>query len=205
MKMTLPNQLTILRIVLTPVFVGLMLLDSVNSRLIGIGVFTIASLTDLYDGYHARKYGEVTRWGAFMDPLADKILITSAFLVFVAHGILELWMVLVVLARDVLVTMMRLYAELKDKPIVTSKSAKIKTLLQNVLAYLLLLLMLCSEQNLFGEAIANEAKKQLHAPAVSIAMLLLTIYTVYTGITYLVENWQTLRAVYLDARSSVNA
>jgi CDP-diacylglycerol--glycerol-3-phosphate 3-phosphatidyltransferase len=65
--------------------------------------------------------------------------------------------------------------------------------------------MLCSEQNLFGEAIANEAKKQLHAPVVGIAMLLLTIYTVYTGITYLVENWQTLRAVYLDARSSVNA
>jgi CDP-diacylglycerol--glycerol-3-phosphate 3-phosphatidyltransferase len=205
MKMTLPNQLTLLRIVLTPVFVGLMLVEGFNYRLIGIGVFTIAALTDLYDGYHARKYGEVTRWGAFMDPLADKILITSAFLVFVVYGILELWMVLVVLARDVLVTVMRLYAELKDKPIVTSKSAKVKTLLQNVLAYLLLLLMLCSEQHLFGEAIASEAKKQLHAPAVGIAMLLLTIYTVYTGITYLVENWQTLRAVYLDVRSSVNA
>lgn len=205
MKMTLPNQLTLLRIVLTPVFVGLMLVEGFNYRLIGIGVFTIAALTDLYDGYHARKYGEVTRWGAFMDPLADKILITSAFLVFVVYGILELWMVLVVLARDVLVTVMRLYAELKDKPIVTSKSAKVKTLLQNVLAYLLLLLMLCSEQHLFGEAIASEAKKQLHAPAVGIAMLLLTIYTVHTGITYLVENWQTLRAVYLDVRSSVNA
>jgi CDP-diacylglycerol--glycerol-3-phosphate 3-phosphatidyltransferase len=205
MKMTLPNQLTLLRIVLTPVFVGLMLVEGFNYRLIGIGVFTIAALTDLYDGYHARKYGEVTRWGAFMDPLADKILITSAFLVFVVYGILELWMVLVILARDVLVTVMRLYAELKDKPIVTSKSAKVKTLLQNVLAYLLLLLMLCSEQHLFGEAIASEAKKQLHAPAVGIAMLLLTIYTVYTGITYLVENWQTLRAVYLDVRSSVNA
>lgn len=205
MNMTLSNQLTVLRIVLTPLFVWLMLSESSALRLIGLGVFTVASLTDLYDGYHARKYGETTRWGAFMDPLADKILITSAFLIFVASGIVELWMVLIVLARDVLVTALRLYAELKDKPVITSKSAKIKTLLQNVLAYLLLFLMLCSERSVFGSAIADKASAYLHSPVVYVAMLALTIYTVYTGAAYLVENWQTLRAVYLEVRSSANA
>ncbi|MFN3427602.1 MAG: CDP-diacylglycerol--glycerol-3-phosphate 3-phosphatidyltransferase [Candidatus Thermochlorobacter sp.] len=205
MKMTLPNQLTVLRIALTPLFVWLMLSERSALRLLGLGVFTVASLTDLYDGYHARKYGETTRWGAFMDPLADKILITSAFLIFVASGIVELWMVLIVLARDMLVTALRLYAELKDKPVITSKSAKIKTLMQNVLAYLLLLLMLCSERSVFGSAIADKAIEYLHSPVVYVAMLALTLYTVYTGVAYLIENWHTLRAVYLAARSSANA
>lgn len=205
MKMTLPNQLTALRIALTPLFVWLMLSESPTLRLFGLGIFTIASLTDLYDGYHARKYGETTRWGAFMDPLADKVLITSAFLVFVAGDLIELWMVLVILARDVIVTALRLYAELKNKPVITSKSAKIKTLLQNLLAYALLLLMLCSERSVFGDTIADKANEYLRSPAVNLAMLALTIYTVYTGVAYLAENWQTLRTAYLGIRSSANA
>ncbi|MCS7013013.1 MAG: CDP-diacylglycerol--glycerol-3-phosphate 3-phosphatidyltransferase [Chloroherpetonaceae bacterium] len=203
--MTLPNQLTTLRILLTPLFVWLILSDSSTMRLWGIGVFTLASLTDLYDGYHARKYGETTRWGAFMDPLADKILITAAFLVFVLNGIVELWMVIVVFLRDVLVTVLRLYAELKDKPVITSRSAKLKTLMQNLLAYLLLLLMLLSERSVFDESIAATAAEWLHAPQIRLLMLGLTIYTVYTGIAYLVENWPLLRAAYLSNRSSVKA
>ncbi|MDW8019995.1 MAG: CDP-diacylglycerol--glycerol-3-phosphate 3-phosphatidyltransferase [Chloroherpetonaceae bacterium] len=184
-RMTLPNQLTTLRILLTPLFVWLILSDSSTMRLWGIGVFTLASLTDLYDGYHARKYGETTRWGAFMDPLADKILITAAFLVFVLNGIVELWMVIVVFLRDVLVTVLRLYAELKDKPVITSRSAKLKTLMQNLLAYLLLLLMLLSERSVFDESIAATAAEWLHAPQIRLLMLGLTIYTVYTGIAWL--------------------
>lgn len=201
-KMTLPNQLTVLRILLTPLFVWLILSESASMRLWGLGVFTLASLTDLYDGYHARKYGETTRWGAFMDPLADKILITAAFLVFVHNGIVELWMVMVVFLRDVLVTGLRLYAELKDKPVITSKSAKLKTLFQNVLAYILLLLMLFSERSVFGADIAQTASEWLHAPLVNLTMLALTLYTVYTGIAYLIENWALLRAAYLGLRSS---
>jgi CDP-diacylglycerol--glycerol-3-phosphate 3-phosphatidyltransferase len=152
--MTLPNQLTTLRILLTPVFVWLILSDAPHLRIWGIVVFIIASLTDLYDGYHARKYGQTTRWGAFMDPLADKILITSAFIYFVHLGLLSLWMVIVIAIRDVMVTLLRLYAEWKEKPVITSKSAKIKTALQNVLAYVLLLLSLFRERVLFSESIS---------------------------------------------------
>jgi CDP-diacylglycerol---glycerol-3-phosphate 3-phosphatidyltransferase len=205
MRMTLPNQLTALRILLTPVFVWLILSDSPMSRLFGIVVFTIASLTDLYDGYHARKYGETTRWGAFMDPLADKILITATFLVFVSHDIVELWMVIVVLLRDVIVTALRLYAELKDKPVITSKSAKLKTLFQNVLAYILLLCFFFTERMFFGDSFSEKANALLYSQLVWYAMLALTIFTVYTGGSYIVENWRTVRGAYLGIRDSVNA
>ncbi|MFQ3597732.1 MAG: CDP-diacylglycerol--glycerol-3-phosphate 3-phosphatidyltransferase [Chloroherpetonaceae bacterium] len=205
MTMTLPNQLTTLRILLTPVFVWLILSDAPHLRIWGIVVFIVASLTDLYDGYHARKYGQTTRWGAFMDPLADKILITSAFIYFVHLGLLPLWMVIVVALRDVMVTLLRLYAEWKEKPVITSKSAKIKTMLQNVLAYLLLLLSLLRERVLFSDSISMVAERLLFHEWVYWAMLLLTIYTVYTGVGYLVENWQTLRAAYFGTRSTLNA
>ncbi|MGQ9805630.1 MAG: CDP-diacylglycerol--glycerol-3-phosphate 3-phosphatidyltransferase [Chlorobiales bacterium] len=205
MTMTLPNQLTTLRILLTPVFVWLILSDSPHFRIWGIAVFIVASLTDLYDGYHARKYGQTTRWGAFMDPLADKILITSAFIYFVHLGLLSLWMVIVVALRDVMVTLLRLYAEWKEKPVVTSKSAKIKTALQNVLAYLLLLLSLLRERILFGDAVGTAAERLLFHSWVYWAMFLLTIYTVYTGVAYLIKNWQTLREAYFGTHSTLNA
>ena len=202
---TLPNQLTTLRILLTPLFVGLFLSDSPKLKLWGVFVFILASLTDLYDGYHARKYGQITRWGAFMDPLADKILITSAFLIFVFEGFLPLWLVIIVALRDIAVTLLRLYAEIHNKPVVTSKSAKIKTLFQNILAYILLLLDTLRQKSFFGNAIAENALSWLKSPSVLWAMIALTIFTVYTGISYLIENWKTLRDAYLGIRSNIKA
>jgi CDP-diacylglycerol---glycerol-3-phosphate 3-phosphatidyltransferase len=205
MQMTFPNQLTVLRILLTPVFVWLALSDDPYMKLWAVVVFAIASLTDLYDGYHARKYGVVTRWGAFMDPLADKILITSAFLVYVAEGYVALWMVLVIAARDAFVTILRVYAEVKDKPIITSKSAKIKTFLQNIYAYVLLLMMLFTEKLFFGESMAQLMSSALHSLWIEYTMLGLTVFTIYTGVDYMVENWQSLRSAYLGIRSSLKA
>jgi CDP-diacylglycerol---glycerol-3-phosphate 3-phosphatidyltransferase len=203
MTMTLPNQLTTLRILLTPLFVWLILSENPMQRLFGIIVFVVASLTDLYDGYHARKYGETSRWGAFMDPLADKILITSAFLYFVHLGLMPLWMVIAVALRDSVVTLLRLYAELKDKPVITSKSAKLKTLFQNVLAYLLLLLTFLQEPLFVGERIASVSAAILHHDWVYWAMVTLTIYTIYTGVAYITENWNTIRAAYFGLRSTL--
>jgi CDP-diacylglycerol---glycerol-3-phosphate 3-phosphatidyltransferase len=203
MTMTLPNQLTTLRILLTPLFMWLILSENPMQRLFGIIVFVVASLTDLYDGYHARKYGETSRWGAFMDPLADKILITSAFLYFVHLGLMPLWMVIAVALRDSVVTLLRLYAELKDKPVITSKSAKLKTLFQNVLAYLLLLLTFLQEPLFVGERIASVSAAILHHDWVYWAMVTLTIYTIYTGVAYITENWNTIRAAYFGLRSTL--
>lgn len=201
--MTLPNQLTVLRILLTPLFVWLTVSGNPTSKFWGVMVFVLASLTDLYDGYHARKYGVVTRWGAFMDPLADKILISSAFFIYVAEGYLSLWMTLVVVGRDVAVTLLRVYAEVQDKPVITSASAKFKTLLQNLFAYLLLMLYLGKESALSGETVAHWSFSALTSPWVNYTMLAITVFTIYTAITYCIENQHTIRHAYLGIRSAL--
>ncbi|MBL6956115.1 MAG: CDP-diacylglycerol--glycerol-3-phosphate 3-phosphatidyltransferase [Chlorobium phaeobacteroides] len=190
--MTLPNLLTILRILLVPVFMFLLLLESPSMKLLGVIVFIIASLTDIYDGYLARKYGLASRLGAFLDPLADKFLITSAFLIYVWEGYLALWMVLLVALRDVVVTVLRVYAEWRDKPVITSREAKYKTLTQNVFAYVVMLFILLKERAFTGADISALMSEVLYSDYLDYVMLLITIYTVYTGISYLVQNWKGL-------------
>ena len=194
--MTLPNQLTALRILLVPVFMFLLLLDSPYMKLLGVVVFVAASLTDIYDGYHARKYGLTSRLGAFLDPLADKFLITAAFLIYVWEGYLSLWMVLLVVLRDVIVTVLRVYAEWKNKPVVTSREAKYKTITQNVFAYVIMLLILLKEKEFTGEDISALVKRILYSDYLDYIMLLITLYTVYTGISYLVQNWRGLSSPF---------
>src|SRR6185503_6314128 len=101
--MSLPNSLTILRIFLTPVFVVLLLSDSPFERQLSVVVYVVAALTDWYDGWVARRYGSMSRWGKFLDPLADKILSSAALLAFVALGLIDAWMVWVVVGRDVVI------------------------------------------------------------------------------------------------------
>src|SRR5512140_1603472 len=93
LQLNLPNQLTLLRIVLTPVFVMFLLSDSSLYLQLSLIVFVIAALTDWYDGWIARKMGYVSRWGKFLDPLADKVLSSAALLAFVALGLVSAWMV----------------------------------------------------------------------------------------------------------------
>ncbi|MCE1273698.1 MAG: CDP-diacylglycerol--glycerol-3-phosphate 3-phosphatidyltransferase [Chlorobiaceae bacterium] len=187
--MTLPNQLTTLRILLVPVFVALLLQKDPWYKLVGVVVFAVASLTDAYDGYHARKYGETTRLGAFLDPLADKLLITSAFLLYVWQGYIALWMVLLVAFRDILITVLRVYAEYRDRPVVTSKEAKYKTLAQNIFAYVVMLFILLREDQIFGKGVASVMNAILTSGYLDYVMLAITLFTVWTGVSYLVSNW----------------
>lgn len=186
--MTFSNQLTILRILLVPVFVLLLMQSGAWYKLAGIIVFVFASLTDIYDGYHARKYGQITRLGAFLDPLADKLLITTAFLFYVWEGYLALWMVLLVAARDIVVTGLRVYAEHIDHPVVTSQEAKYKTLAQNLFAYIIMLFILLKEKSFFGPKVAALMELILHSPWLGYVMLAVTLFTVWTGVSYLISN-----------------
>ena len=187
--LTIPNQLTALRILLVPVFVALLLQADPWLKLFGVIAFMVASLTDLYDGYHARKYGVETRLGAFLDPLADKLLITAAFLLYVWMGYLVLWMVILVVIRDVVVTALRVYAEYKNRPVVTSVEAKYKTLAQNILVYLIMVLILMKEAAFFGKGMAVTVNQFLLSDSLYYIMLVVTLFTVYTGVSYLVSNW----------------
>ncbi len=187
--LTIPNQLTALRILLVPVFVLLLLQGDPWLKLFGVIVFVVASLTDIYDGYHARKYGVETRLGAFLDPLADKLLITAALFLYYWMGYLVLWMVVLVVVRDVVVTALRVYAEYKNRPVVTSVEAKYKTVVQNVFVYVVMVLMLMKEAVFFGKGIAVMINSFLVSDNLYYIMLLVTAFTVYTGISYLVSNW----------------
>ncbi|HWQ25476.1 MAG TPA: CDP-diacylglycerol--glycerol-3-phosphate 3-phosphatidyltransferase [Chlorobaculum sp.] len=187
--MTFSNQLTTLRIILVPVFVMLLMQKDPYLKLVGVIVFAVASLTDIYDGYHARKYGEITRLGAFLDPLADKFLITAAFLFYVWQGYLALWMVLLVAGRDILITGLRVYAEFMNRPVVTSREAKYKTLAQNVFAYVMMLFILLKEDLFFGKKVAATMNAILISGYLDYVMFFITAFTVYTGISYLVSNW----------------
>ena len=125
--MTTANKLTILRVVMIPVFLILMLTDFPGHRWPALAVFILASLTDFLDGYLARKNNQVTAFGKFMDPLADKLLVTAALLVFVQWRQAPAWAVFVILAREFGVTGLRLVAASEGTVIAAGMSGKVKT------------------------------------------------------------------------------
>ncbi len=138
--MNLPNKLTILRIILVPVFVAVMLTNCFgdNSRWVALAIFIIASLTDLLDGKIARKYNLVTNFGKFMDPLADKMLVCSALICLVELGRIPSWMVIVIVARDFVISGFRLVAAESGKVIAANYWGKFKTASQMVMICLLI-------------------------------------------------------------------
>lgn len=194
--MSIPNSLTTLRIILTPVFVILLLDESPISKQISLAVYIVAALTDWYDGWVARKWGYSSRWGKFFDPLADKILSLSALFTFVSLNLISSWMVWIILIRDLLITSLRTYAELRDQPIVTSKTAQAKTFGEFIVIYYILILYIAGTvpeiQLRYGNLIAG-----LMQPEVLFGMMILvTISTIGTGIIYLFDNRKLLYSIY---------
>ena len=126
--MNLPNKLTVLRVILVPVFV-LFLLANITpyDKWIALVIFIVASLTDLLDGKIARKYNLVTNFGKFMDPLADKLLVCSAMICFIAMNKMPTWMVLIVIAREFIISGFRLVASDNGVVIAASYWGKFKT------------------------------------------------------------------------------
>ncbi len=137
MRMTLPNKMTIGRLLASPVlFLLILLYEDPVSRILAFIVFLGAALTDLYDGYLARKYGDVTNFGKVIDPLADKFLLSAAFIAFYLKSDdvtreISLWVLLVILGREIIIMIFRYYSLQRGRVISTSRLAKAKTLTQN--------------------------------------------------------------------------
>ena len=125
--MTIANKLTLFRIALIPAFLAVLYVGFANSNYVAMAIFIVAGLTDIADGYIARKRGEVTDFGKFIDPMADKILVVSALLWFVEKGDVPAWAALVVIIREFLVTGLRLVAVSNGRVIAAAVSGKIKT------------------------------------------------------------------------------
>lgn len=142
--MNLANKLTLFRMALAIVFMTFTVRDNLWTRVFALLIFIAAGLTDLYDGYFARKYGFVTNFGKFMDPLADKIMVSAAFVSFVSMKELQVpaWMVVLIISREFLVTGLRLDAASKGTVIPADRSGKFKTSSQ-VAVILAILVILC--------------------------------------------------------------
>jgi CDP-diacylglycerol--glycerol-3-phosphate 3-phosphatidyltransferase len=193
--MNLPNKLTISRILLSPVFMVLILVDSLYSMYFATLVFVLAALTDLYDGYLARKTGVVTGFGKFMDPLADKILTSTAFVSFVALGYVKAWMILTIIVREFLVTGLRTLAAYRGIVIMPTFLAQIKTVSQMVVIFIILLytnldmtlVSMGHNPGLFEKVVVLKVFDGM----VFISMVL----TVLTGLDYLVKSATILKGV----------
>ena len=139
--MNLPNKLTVLRVLMIPFFVVFMLLDIVPGmdKWIALAIFAIASLTDLMDGKIARKYNLVTNFGKFMDPLADKLLVSSAMICLVEMGRLPAWIVIIIISREFIISGFRLVASDSGIVIAASYWGKFKTVFQMVMIIVMIM------------------------------------------------------------------
>jgi CDP-diacylglycerol--glycerol-3-phosphate 3-phosphatidyltransferase len=194
--MTIPNQLTVTRIILTPIFAFLFLSNDKTLNQISLVVFLIAALTDWYDGWLARKYNYISELGKFLDPLADKILTSTAFFAFVYIGLLNFWMVLIIVIRDLVVTLLRVYGQYKKRTFSTSFLAKLKTSLQMIFLYYLLLVYVGIEKELFNFIDRSWCDILLNKDFINYSMILITLITVYTGIEYIYTNRFTLKEIF---------
>ena len=183
--MNTPNKLTVLRICMTPVFMAAMLIDFPHHYLVALVLFAAASITDLIDGKMARKYNLITDFGKFLDPLADKMLTTAAFLAFIHLGIGNgiTWITFIVLIREFLITSLRLISSGKGKVIAANIWGKAKTVSQmSAIIYVIASQYLLSVINA-GDVIVNICNIITNVVLWASALL-----TIISGVVYVKQN-----------------
>jgi len=161
-----------------------------------LAIFVLAAITDWYDGWVARRWGYVTRWGTFFDPFADKVVTSAALIAFIYLDLVEGWMVWIIVIRDVIITLLRSFAEYKGKLIETSKLAKIKTFVQFVVIYYLLILYVAQNTPLLQENFGELIHALLNYSLVYSIMVIVTVITLWTGIFYFIDNWKIIQSLY---------
>src|SRR3990172_3855986 len=152
----LANRLTLFRIILIPVFIAFLLSRLPLGDWLAVAVFTIAALTDSFDGYIARKHNQITVLGQFLDPLADKLLISAALITLVGQGRLSAWLAMIIITREFAVSGLRLYAWTSGKVIAVSPLGKVKTVSQ-VVAIIFWILKPAIISNLLADVVMGAA------------------------------------------------
>lgn len=184
--MTLPNQLTLGRLGLTAVFVAAMSVDFAGHYLLALVAFLAAVVTDWMDGWLARRLGQVTEFGKLMDPLIDKILTASAFVLLVDARMLPAWVVIVIIGREFLITGLRLLAGARGEVLPAEKLGKHKTAWQMVTIVYFLVLLACSG------ALPAEWERLARVWGGNFLVLMTTLLTAFSGLAYL---WKHRRLI----------
>lgn len=175
--MNLPNRITIIRICMIPIYLVFMLSPQIiYGRYIAAGIFIAAALTDVLDGYLARKNNLITNFGKFMDPLADKLLVSSALICFVELELLPSWIVIIIIGREFIISGFRLVASDNGVVLAASWWGKLKTIVQIVMSVMLII------------NLNNTFINILEQVAVYLALAL----TIISLVDYFVKNWKVL-------------
>ena len=184
--MNLPNKLTVGRIIAVPFFI---LAYMTEHFLLTLIIFVLASITDLLDGKIARKQNLITNFGKIIDPLADKVLVYSAFCLMVADGTVPAWMLIVILAREFIVAGVRTVAASEGIVIAADMGGKIKTVLQMIAVPLLLLVNAAGEPVYYlpSDGVPSTSINWISLLA-QIALWASLIMTVYSGASYIINN-----------------
>ena len=177
--MNLPNKLTIFRVILIPFFVAVLLIwpEDLTFRLIADAIFIVASLTDMLDGKIARKYNLVTNFGKFMDPLADKLLVCSAMICLIALNQVPAWVVIIIIAREFIISGFRLVAANNNVVIAANYWGKFKTVFQ----MFMIIVMVANFNNFYWQLLGN------------ILMWIALALTVISLVVYIYQNRGVLK------------
>lgn len=182
--MNTPNKLTVFRMIITPVYLAVMLINIPHRFLLATIVFAIAAITDAIDGKLARKNNEITVFGKLLDPVADKMLTTAALLAFMHLGLCNVWIVMIVLTREFAVTSIRLIASAQGVVIPANIWGKLKTASQ--MTFSIVIMLLCEIDDVFN--IFNKAAV-FNLPVISNILLWITaFFTAVSGIIYIMQS-----------------
>ena len=179
--MTTASKITLVRVAMIPAFMLAFLLSPGHTWLkwLALGIFILASLTDYVDGHIARKYNQVSDFGKFLDPLADKLLVISAMCIFCQWNLMPAWALMIVLAREFSVTGLRLIAVQKGRVIAAGWSGKVKTF--STMVALCIWIVAYDWIVLHGHDWINW-----------VMVLVIVLPTIYSGVEYFVKNWDVL-------------
>ena len=178
-NMTLPNILTCLRVLLIPVFMVLAYQNNMPCDIAALIVYVVACLTDYVDGNLARKNNQVTNFGKFMDPVADKLLVMAALLLFVEDGTIAAWMVAIILGREFIVSALRMVAASEGLVIAANMWGKAKTMITMIT----LIFLLCP----IGPVMLGPVSLQ------DVMIWITVIITTISGVTYIIDNFSVIK------------
>lgn len=185
-KMNLPNKLTMLRMLLVIVFVVFMCLPTkfVWAKYVSLGAFVVASITDFLDGYISRKKNLVTKFGKIMDPLADKMLVASGFILLATAGAIPAWMAVIIVLRDFFVTGLRNFGADSNKDLAASLTGKVKTVFQ-LLAIILALVGTYNFGDFVTQSLVMTPIELLINIGMSVSVAAAVLATVWSLIDYI--------------------
>jgi len=185
--MNIANRLTVSRIILTFVFMFFLFRQGLWAKASSLAIFIFAALSDFFDGLIANKKNMVTDFGKLMDPIADKVLVLAAFAAFVQMQLIEAWMFVIIIFRELLITSLRLFALNKGKVLSASKVGKHKTISQ-MAVILLILGFIVIKEVMLDYFTWNPAWEKIFRQGIYILMLIAVALTLYSGLSYLWKN-----------------